>query len=251
MLPKLILFVLLSLSGQLFAVGTKVTPVPKDRFWLDLKNASNQSCGNMLIAYLPTATNGYDSGLDGLFFNDTAIALTTLIDNHECVIDALPSFTSQSVIALQFKTNIAGNYAINLQTVEGIFLGTQAVYIRDNQTGLVQNLKNGNLNFYSESGVFANRFTVLYDTTSLSTATTTESKSSVIIATHGTIVSFVSTSANLETISIFELNGKRVATSTALHAPTCAIDLNAVAIQTLIALITLENGATLSQLLQL
>lgn len=133
-----------------------------DRFWLELTNAAKVSFGKKLLAYIPEATLGYDNGLDGLYINDSKTALLSMIDNNELVIQARPAFTSEDSVPLVFKTDVADNYTITLQQVEGIFNGSQDIFLKDNLTNLTHNFKTGSYTFTTEAGTFNNRFEIVY-----------------------------------------------------------------------------------------
>ena len=137
----------------------------RSRYWLNLTNDQGYF-GQMMVAYMPNATNGYDPAIDGLYFNDSETALTSTIDNQDYVIQgrALP-FESTDVVALGFKSELAGTYTIALNSFDGTIFETnnQAIYLKDNLTNTVHDLRAGSYNFATEAGVFNNRFEVQYD----------------------------------------------------------------------------------------
>ncbi len=221
--------------------------VAKNRYWLDLKNTNNQSCGNMMIIYMPGTTTGYDDGYDGLFFNDTQTALTTIIDNHECVINAMPPSATPDPINLKFKTNIAGTYSINLQNVEGIFAGSQTVYLMDTFTGNYQNLKLGNLTFTCNAGVYLNRFVVFYDTVYLSSTTFLNTENAILFECNANSLLIRALSQLIESVFIFDISGKMLQSQSKLNSEFVQFDSQNNINQLLIAQIILTNGVTISK----
>ncbi|MBL0014155.1 MAG: T9SS sorting signal type C domain-containing protein [Flavobacterium sp.] len=137
----------------------------RSRYWLNLTN--NQGYfGQMMVAYMPNATNGYDPAIDGLYFNDSETALTSTIAGQDYIIQgrALP-FEATDVVALGFKSELAGNFNIAINNFDGAIFDTnnQAIYLKDNLTNTVHDLRAGSYNFTTEAGVFNNRFEVRYD----------------------------------------------------------------------------------------
>ncbi len=137
----------------------------RSRFWLNLTNDQGYF-GQMMVAYMPNATNGYDPAIDGLYFNDSETALTSTIAGQDYIIQgrALP-FEATDVVALGFKSELAGNFNIAINNFDGTIFDTnnQAIYLKDNLTNTVHDLRAGSYNFTTEAGVFNNRFEVKYD----------------------------------------------------------------------------------------
>jgi hypothetical protein len=133
-----------------------------DRYWIKMINSTNISTGQNLIAYIPNATYDYDSGLDGLYSNDSSIAFYSKAGTQDVVINARPSFVVNDVIPLQFKTSIADTYTFSLLQKEGIFNGAQDVLLRDNYTNTIQNLTLAEYSFSTEIGTFTDRFDIIY-----------------------------------------------------------------------------------------
>jgi hypothetical protein len=137
----------------------------RSRYWLNLTN-QNGFFGQIMVAYITGATSGYDPAIDGLYINDSQTALTTLLDNQEYVIQgrALP-FLSTDVVALGFKSELAGTYSISLNNFDGTIFETnnQEIYLKDNLTNTIQDLRAGSYTFDTEAGVFNSRFEVSYE----------------------------------------------------------------------------------------
>ena len=66
------------------------------------------------------------------------------------------------VVPLNFKATTAGTYLISIDHVDGLFSGSQDVYLRDNVLGTTHDLKAAAYRFASESGIASNRFEVVY-----------------------------------------------------------------------------------------
>ncbi|WP_395053183.1 hypothetical protein [Flavobacterium sp.] len=148
--------------NQFFKNSSSQLPTNIDRFWLQLKNSSNINFGQQLIAYVDNATTGYDSGKDGLHFNDNVISLTSVVDNKELSIQARPTFTDYDSFPLNFKTNVVDVYTISINQLDGLFENNQDIFIKDNDLNTIHNLKTEPYSFSSNAGNFANRFEIQY-----------------------------------------------------------------------------------------
>ncbi len=151
-----------------------------DRFWLQLKNSSNTNFGQQLIAYVNGATYGYDSGKDGLHFNDNPVSLTSIVDNKELTIQARPTFTDNDNFALNFKTNVTDVYTISINQLDGLFENNQDIFIKDNDLNTIHNLKTEPYSFNSTAGNFANRFEIQYQSSLLSNVNSSLNSDDVI-----------------------------------------------------------------------
>lgn len=142
--------------------STNTATTELHRFWLRLSTSTN-TVGQLLMGYVTGATHGVDNGIDALYFNDSPVALTSIINGAEYIIQGrgVP-FTTSDVVQLGFKTDSAENYTIALSNFDGLFIGSQAIYLKDNVTGAFQNLKAGSYTFSSGIGVFNDRFKIYY-----------------------------------------------------------------------------------------
>lgn len=181
----------------------------RSRIWLNLTNDQG-FFGQMMVAYMPNATNGYDPAIDGLFFNDSATALTSTIDGQDYVIQgrALP-FDTADVVALGFKSELAGNYTIALNSFDGTVFdnASQPIYLYDSLTNNFQNLRSGSYSFTSEPGVFNNRFEVRYESL-LSTENPALSSSTVAVYKQNQDIMVNAGNVKLSKVQIFDIRGR-------------------------------------------
>ena len=149
-------------NGNQF-LRTKITD--KSRIWLNLTNASGFFSQTM-VAYMDGATSGIDAAIDGRYFNDSKTALTSIINNEEFTIQgrSLP-FDASDVVSLGFKTEIAGDFTLAIDHTDGLFASGQKVFLKDNLTNTVNDLSTANYKFTSDSGVFNDRFALVYQKT--------------------------------------------------------------------------------------
>jgi hypothetical protein len=136
----------------------------KSRVWLNLTNTVG-AFSQALVGYVDGATLGVDNGIDGKYINDSAIALTSNINGEEYTIQGRPAFDATDVVALNFKTDVAGDYTIALDHFDGLFTAGQDIYLKDNNTGAETDLKAGSYTFAAASGVDNTRFSLKYQKT--------------------------------------------------------------------------------------
>ena len=216
-----------------------------NRYWLALKNSSNVSFGQELIAYVPEATLGYDSGLDGLFINDNPTALLSMADDKEVVIQARPTFDVQDIVPLLFKTNTANAYTISLVKMDGIFSGNQDIFLKDNLTGTVNNLKSGSYTFASETGNFSTRFEILYQNT-LGTGDPIFNENAVAIYTQGKNIVINSGTAIMENVKVFDIRGSLLIEKSKINASELRFNAGSTN-QVLIVKITSDKNETVTK----
>ena len=203
----------------------RTTATTMDRFWLKMTNAANKSTGQNLIAYTPTATNDYDSGLDGLYLNESSVAFYSKAAANDVVINARPSFEVNDVIPMHFKSNVADTYTFTLNQKEGIFDGTQAVFLRDNYNNIVRNLTLGNYTFSTPAGTFTDRFDIIYQNLLINTNPTLNAKQIIIYNNNQT--TFISSGAiAMESIKIFDIQGRLLFSKSGINDTKTSVNLN-------------------------
>ena len=140
------------------------TNLERHRIWLSMTNTAG-FFSQTLVAYMAGATNGVDAAIDGRYFNDSQTALTSIINTQEYSIQGrqLP-FVASDVVILGFKTELSNTYKISLDKVDGLFLTSQVIYLKDKLTNTYTNLRTGSYTFSSVAGVFNNRFELRFAT---------------------------------------------------------------------------------------
>ena len=217
------------------------TTVERNRFWLNLSNAT-ETIGQTLVSYMTGATNGLDAQIDGKYINDSATALTSLINGQEYAIQGktLP-FAASDVVPLGFKTETAGNYSISIFDKDGLFSDNgQIIYLRDNLTNTIQNLNSGAYNFTSQAGVFNGRFDVVYQN-ALSTDVVDFTSNNVTVYNQNNVLNINSGSNTMSTVKVYDVLGRVLAQSNKVNATQTQINVPATN-QTLIVQITSSEG---------
>lgn len=214
------------------------------RVWLQLKN-NNTVVGSMAVGYREDATNGIDSGLDGNYINDSGLALTSVVEGTLLAVQQRAAFEATDVVPLAFKTNVAGTFEIALHAFDGLFANDQNVYVRDNVTGAEHNLKDDSYSFTTETGVFNERFELIYQST-LSVENPVLS-ANVVVYTQVKNMHVAVQNTTISEVKIFDMRGRLVKAATDVNDATFTADLSAVANQVLIVQVKTAEGEWLTR----
>ena len=193
------------------------------RYWLNLAGETT-GFSQAAVAYMEGGTLGLDYGYDGKKFTDGgSLALYSLAAGTNLAIQARPGFETGDVVPMGYIANTPGQFTISLDHYDGLFEGSQDIYIKDNQEGLTHNLKNGGYTFASEAGTFTNRFEVVYTTEALGTDTPVLSANSVIVYKQGTAIHINSGTAEMTGVSIYDIRGRKLYSQSNINATQTAI----------------------------
>lgn len=190
----------------------------RSRYWLNLTNDQGYF-GQIMVAYMTGATNGYDPAIDGLYFNDSQTALTSTIDGLDYVIQgrSLP-FDTTDVVSLGFKSELPGTYSISLNSFDGLFDNPeQSIYVRDLFTNAEQDLRTGNYTFNTEAGVFNNRFEIHYESL-LSVSNPSFTGSAVTVYKQNQEVVVHAGSQTLSNVQIYDVRGRLLTEKSNINA---------------------------------
>ena len=199
----------------------KTKQVQKDRVWLNLTNTSG-IFSQALVGYTTDASQGVDM-YDAKYFNDSPIALTSNINNEEYTIQGRPAFDVSDVVALNFKTDAAGDYSIALDHFDGIFATGQYVYLVDSKTGTETDLKAGAYTFNAVAGVDNVRFSLKYQKTLKVDAPAFNENSVRVYKNNGTL--YVNSGAvAISNIKVFDMQGRLIVEQKNVKATTAVFN---------------------------
>ena len=220
--------------------------VERNRVWVNLTNTTGVF-SQMLVAYMTDATQGVDAGIDGKYINDSAIALNSFLNNEEFVIQgrSLP-FDGTDVVPLAFKTDLAGEYTIAIDHVDGLFSGSQAVFLKDNSTGIETDLKAGAYAFTAAAGVDNARFSLKYQKTLGINASVFNDNSVAVYKNKGTM-HIKSSGSTIDNVKIYDISGRLIFEKSKVNANDTTIESAKLGNQVLIVEITSENQIKVSK----
>ena len=137
--------------------------------------------------------------------------MSSRIDNSDYVIQgrALPFATADSV-PLGFNAAAAGEFTISIDHVDGLFLGSQEVYLKDNLLGTTYNIKASPYTFTSASGVFNSRFEIVYTSSPLGTHNPTFDAESVVVYKQEQVLHVNSGTTVMAKVRVFDVRGRLI-----------------------------------------
>ena len=227
-----------------------------NKLWLNL-TSDNGVTSQILVGYVPGATsqfdgNTYDSPRNmatGVF-----ASIYSLIPNVEkdFVIQgkAVTDLTINEKINVGFNSSIdvPTIYTISIQQVEGNFMSSQPIFIKDNLLNTIHNLKESDYSFTSEPGVFNDRFEILFTADVLSTDDVTIDKNQLRITElpNGNVEFAINANLNITNVMILDLLGRTVYDLDGERS-TEVYNLEKLDKSAYIARVTLSNGQTITK----
>lgn len=232
-------------NTNFFRTGNTAQPT-KDRFKLTMTNSEIYS--QILIAYLPEATLGYDRLYDALRFSTSTAQLYSIhtVDEKRLAINGRPSFEDTDVVSLGvLKSNTnAETFTINISDKEGVFnSGNVAVYLHDKALQTYHDFSNGAYTFITSERIANGRFEIVYRNGALGNADFASVKVNALIKNQTFIAN---SSIGMKEIEIYDIAGRKVATFIAEGQTNTSRTFNH-ADGVYIAKIKLENGSIATQ----
>jgi len=227
-------------SNQFF----RTADVQKNRIWLNLSDAAT-AYNQALIGYVAGATNALDSKFDGKLIETTGTRLYNVINNSEYTIQgrALP-FASTDVVAMGFKAAVAGTFTIAIDHTDGLFADEQDIFLKDNLTGTVNNLKDAAYTFASAQGTFNDRFEIVYENTVLGIQNHSLTGESIVVYKQNNILNINAGTTVMAGVKIFDIRGRLIYERNGINASSTSINnLDAVQ-QVLVIQITSTDNIT-------
>ena len=221
--------------------------IEKNRIWLNLTNTAGLF-SQAMVGYITRATPGLDPLIDGKYINDGEIALTSLIQGTPYAIQGrgLP-FRSTDVVPLNLKVTNAGSYTIAIDRVDGLFSNSEEIYLKDNLTGVVHNLRTSAYDFTSDAGNFDTRFEIVYQMPTMTTGKPEFNANQVVLYKDLNNSLIVNTgSEKMKTVKVFDIQGRLLLEQNNIDAAQTALNING-STEVILVQITTENGAVVTK----
>lgn len=226
----------------------KTKKIERNRIWLNLSTPT-APVNQILVAYMTDATAGIDATIDGRYINDNPIALTSLIENEEFIIQGkgLP-FVDTDTAPLAFKTNVNGNFNIAIDHVDGLFANQQDIFLMDKLNGIIHDLKKSDYPFTSAIGTFNSRFELLYrNSGSLGIEDLTFDKNNIVVFKQKGILNINSGKTTMKNVTVFDIRGRILFEQKNINATTTSFKDFVAAEQTLIIKITSDKNTVITK----
>lgn len=212
----------------------------KSRYWLNLTNETRFS--QAAVVYSATATMGIDFGRDGRAMSEGVMALYTKAEGINLAIQARPEFNVGDVVPLGIKVSADGFYTITLHRFDGVFTEEYNIYLKDNLTGAMHNLKNAPYEFTATAGTDETRFEIVYTAVELGVKNPALSADEVIVYKNDMTVNITSGSAVMKDVSIYDVRGRLIYASKGINSSKHTIDNLVIEHQMLIINIVTDKG---------
>lgn len=215
--------------------------IEKHRIWLNL-TSDDGFFSQMMVGYFTNATLGFDNLIDGKSINDSPTYLSSIINNVEYTIQGRPlPFDNQDIVPLKFKTISSGNFTISINNVDGLFIGNQKVYLKDNLLNVIHDIKNAPYSFTSLVGEFDTRFEIVYQNTNLNNPSF-DLNNQVLVSTENEQINIRSSNLLIQEITIYDILGRKLYNSNSIESKSFFVTNILKTKQTLIVKVVLING---------
>ena len=189
--------------------STPDTALEKHRFWLNMMDNSS-AFSQILIGYASGATLEFDNGYDASRLNSEGTNFYSVIDNYRLAIQGRPlPFDPSDVIPLGYVTNINTELSIGIDSTDPLFLDYE-IFLEDKTLNIIHNLKLAPYYFTSTVGRFDDRFVLRFTDNALNIDG--HLGNSMLTAFVKDQFLNVKSSESIETITIFDVSGKRITT---------------------------------------
>ena len=235
-----------SISTQFFRTSetsATTTETEKHRLWLNLNDATN-NYNQILLGYMNGASNSIDTSIDGEMLDKNNTMLYNVINDKEYVIQGkgLP-FANTDEIALGLKAKTAGNYSISLENVDGLFT-SQNVYLKDDVTNSIHDIKRSPYQFTTSEGVFNNRFKVVFKNALVNEESI--SQENVVVFTQNDELK-INASHEITKVEVFDVLGRTIYNNSKVNDKTLNIASIANRNQALFVKLTFVTGQTITK----
>lgn len=190
-------------------LSSDITNLERNRIWIDIVDSNNVS-DRALVGYIEEATMLEDNFFDCVMNNTNNLAIYSLIDQQKYNIQgrALP-FDDNDEVPIGFILPNGGNYNIALAGIDGLF-HNQNIYIKDELTGIIHDIKDSPYQFTSENGEISNRFKIVYKDIALGNPDAPRVNQVSIISNNS--LSVLSTQITIESVEVFNTLGQLIDT---------------------------------------
>jgi hypothetical protein len=128
-----------------------------------------------------------------------------------------------------------------------LFADNQDIFLKDNVTGIVHNLKTADYPFATQAGVFNTRFEVQYTNVTLGSNNPLAGTNSILIGVKDQKININAGSVVMEKIELIDVIGRVIYVREGVNATTATLDNVVLANQMLVVRITTAENAVVNQ----
>jgi len=230
----------------------------RELLWLGLINNDINHSNQILVGFVPDATDGFDANKDGYKFKGSGVlAFYSIVQDQDLSIQALeyPQPQEQKYIPLGVDAYVAGSYTIKIDTSANISEDYEVI-LEDKIAQTYTNLKLDAYTFDLDSaGNYRDRFALNIsnhaDTTSTTTGIATNNvlKPELVISQGNGILNLAvkQTVSNMKRVQLLDLKGSLVYSNDQVNAKYSSIPVSELSRGVYIVNITLEDNTTFKE----
>ncbi|MEP0265925.1 T9SS type A sorting domain-containing protein [Dokdonia sp.] len=188
-----------------------------DKLWLNVTTDTyEEAISQAGIGFTPNATEGYDAGYDSKRLG-TFLSLFTNLDGEYLAIQGREAFDPEIELTLGFSTSVETeeNYTISIDHLEGINIEQAPVFLIDNLTNTITDLKESDYSFTASKGIQSERFTLVFQDRDVLDTDEIRFRESVTLYPNPASSEVTITyggQAQLQNLTIIDMNGKIIRT---------------------------------------
>lgn len=217
-----------------------------DRYKVNM-TGNNGVFSQIVVAYLPEGTMGYDRMYDAGRNSVSTAQLYSILENdgRKLAINARPNFVTSDIVPLGVSKSgtTLESFTLSIQEKEGVFASATPVYVHDMILNTYTDLTLTDYTFSNNSATANNRFEIVYQNGALSNPSFEVTKAIAFIE-NGSLSVVAST--GIKSIQIFDITGREITSinGTGLNSSVTLFNFSE---GIYIAKIKLENGALATQ----
>jgi hypothetical protein len=224
------------------------TTASVDRFNLNIQDNNDKAIYNqILVAYLPEATNGFDRLYDGEKYSTSPTQLYTILpDNTKLGINGRETFVDSDVVPMGLSNATAEQeFTISIENKEGVFEGNGVyVYIHDKLNNVYHDMATPFVFNTNNQTAINDRFEIVYQRNTLHS--TDYLANEVLINIKNNTISATTIEVGMSEIEIFDITGRKIQTFEVNNEKSMAEPFNH-AEGIYIAKVKLTNGSVATQ----
>ena len=219
----------------------------RHRIWLSLNNSLG-AYSQMLLGYVEGATNDFDSLFDGKTLpvgNSVSIFTKVGADDLSIQGKSLP-FSYGDSVPVAYSATINGELNINLDDFDGLF-DHQSIYLLDNVTNTVHDLKTAPYIFVTTVGTFENRFELRFDNQALGITNPLVTHEDIKIISTNHQLEVISVTTAITKVEVYDILGKLLFHQNSLNTNIFQTTSLKETPQVLVVKVTLDNQNTITR----
>ncbi|MPT35285.1 MAG: T9SS sorting signal type C domain-containing protein, partial [Flavobacterium sp.] len=177
-------------------------------------------------------------------------ALYSTIGNDAYAIQGRPvPFDDNDSVPLGINLPASGTYTISIDHFDGLFNGSQTIFVKDKLLNIVHDLKLNNYSFSTEEGVTNNRFELVFKNTLLNNPNFDTDNAPISIYKNNNAITVQSAKEDLQSVSVYDLLGRLIYQSPKIGTATFTTNLFTSEAVLLVKVITTSNQTIFKKVL--